>query len=1027
MDLSKLPIFKFHQQYLELTKVQKRIFEVLFGVLVVLSGLLIYNFHNPGAWCLTVKSVPYSNTEEVVVTNADNFYRSFNYFAHASYSYINYMATHIQPSIALTSILAFGLILGWSALLAASSRIEGFMGYVIYFFHACFLYFADFGSLFGGSQYPMLFASIIIIPFIALSYAFKIRFLKWAAPVQFGIFIALHFLLYLISYVYDGWAGVHMTSASSVPIITLIAILFTLFIGKEFNTLVVFWATNKNKTEKRKNGIITGGVILAFILIQALVTAREFALISLPFPFIRPMHLWIIASILTIFLSQIFWVRSKDKFTTAASFIMSLLGWAIISTVTWVYFYGAMEYSYMREMNKIIGLILLLVSIFHLIYIYANYWKVFSLKGNVYAILALPKTIGIEAIFFSSLAILALVQGNASWMGYHSVGCAYRNAKGDTQLLKGDKNDARNYYRISGEFFGDDVKPNFNLAALLVEDEKYLESNEVANQIASYYKSAYTRFPFEPAMLNLGSYYSLIGEPIRTHELYEEILKPINGKIPKYARVCSNLAKSYFGEKKNKEALEKIKIAIELDPDNGELYSNMALLYQNNDQPKEAIKAINYALKLDNRDPFIIENNYFLKLYNRSEDEKWEVSEPIDYSRQNYWSNMNKAIIACKLKKNKLADEICTRLLKQEKTPEVSLLKILTQIQMDSLDNAKSRIDFIGETNKAYQTIGMHNLGVYYFEKSVPEMAAYYFEKSAKNDFLVNQLSAAFMYIDAGNDKLGYERLVAFRDSFPQLADQLNREISLLDYGFGLEKSMLSWDFNDITYYENMRGASYAARGVKDLQIIESFLQPVVDKDSSRVTAHIKIGEIYIAFGNLKFARMAYKLGLDRQPENIELNAGMAKVDYLEGKKQAALDRLKKIKEQNSIPVLRCYADFAILNQDYKEAEKKLLQILKVDFLNKKAIIELSKLYLVQKKYKEGLDFLTHAIKYNNQNDEFWYYFAEFNKKMGSDDWAVDAYKSSIELGVNAVNINRSMDSLKVLEDRISQRSNMEE
>lgn len=1013
MNLSRLPVYRWNQFWQVLAVPARRLLLGLAVVAVLLAGLWVFNYYVPMTWCMDVKAVPQSNSEQVVMDVVSRDYHQMNLLALASYSYVNFIASVIQPSMTLALLLAIALSVGWSMLLASASRIEGFAGYVIYFFHACFLYFSDFGLLWGGIEYRMLIASGVILPFIIFAYLFRSRSIAWSIPIQFIFFVVLHAGLYTGAHVFDPLAGLYQTVTFGIPVLLTLALLYTLFISKELTTAIVFWATNRNDITKRKGSGFVFGISLVLFVLQAVVTARELNWISIPsYFFLRPMHFWLISAGISLFLSQNWYERMKNVFTAPIAFYGMQVGWMIVALGVMMFVQGSLEYSLLREWHQNIGVLLTVGMFFHIIFLLANYAKVIAKKFNAYSLLMLPKTIGIEAVLFSTIAIFILIQGNESWRGLRSWVCTFRNMQGDVELLRQNQNDARNYYKMSSDYYGGDVKSNFNLAALFIAEGKHLTSIDTANMISACYNESLLRFAFEPALLNQAHFYNLMGQPQAAIARYEEVLKKYNFPLG-YA----NLAGLYFQENRPDPAILALKKGISANPNQAELYSNLALIYLRYNRKKEAQEFAQAAYDLAPDNPNVLENYYFMRYY-LGDRKELPFDDKLKDEPEYYLANLNKAIVACTRNDYQWANKTVSALLKRNITPEVAFLRMTTQAMLDSIPNAESRLKWIMESYPEYRAVAFHNIAVSYFSKGAPEMALGYFDQSAKAGIRYNAYNAAKMLLVAGNHMTGYNLMKNLRDSLPEIKTEITHELSLLEYGYEYEKQHLEWDLTGITYDEAMRGGLYAFAHNQDILKVEELYRPLVDTDSSVTAPYYEIALMYLTKGQTKMARESLKWGLKRKPDDVLLNVAFARCDWLDNKTEDARNRLSEVKEPDQPEVLLLSAQIAEKSKQYPDAERFYRRAVAKNPFFKPAYLGLTQLLMAQKKYKDGVDLLGKALEYNDRTDLYWFYFGECNKMLGSYDWATDAYQKAISNSANDANTNRFADTLKAVEGR---------
>jgi tetratricopeptide (TPR) repeat protein len=980
-----------------LSPLGRRMLYGLQAILVLAAVLLVLNYHMPTLWHQPLATVADTQLEEVILEPVTSQYRQLNILGRAHSHYLTYTAPRMVPNMTVV-LLCFGLIvLAWACLLAAASRMEGLAGYAIYFLFTSWIYISGTGALIGGTTFQMLWAAVIMLVVLGVAYLFRARILPWSTPYQIPVFGAMLAIVFGVIYGINGLAGLYKASTTGLPILLVLVLFALLMTSRNLLNLVLLLLNNRSTAARRSPGWLVMLALLLAAAFQIMLALPYLDFLGFELPFhlgIRPVHVFVLASVCNIVLIQNVYADYRDQVPSLGAFVALVIGLNLLALATWALFAANQEFTFRTQIERTSAMLFALVGILQLIYIFINFYPAISKKVNVYYTLSESRLFRFEAVWLSAITLFVLVEGQNRWRLYYSMITAYKNASADYSLMVQEPNDALIFYNDGLGFSPHDIKSNFNRASLLIERGKFYQDDNESFQIIKHYEDADYQGQYAPACINLGNFWQLLAQNERAKSAYRTHLQ-----IQPDPYIASNLARYYLNDNQPDSALVFLKSGLQDNLELGELYSNMAIVYRRYGKFREAEQFMALAQESAPANDYILENAQLLALLRRQIPAAGSQLTPEITNRP----TLNGALLAYRQSAYRQADQLATTLLRTEPSAEVALLKVMTQTEVDSMENAISRYRFLTEQYPDYKGVAGHNLGVYYLKKEVPEMAANYFEQSVAGGFQLNRLNEAYMYLDAGLTDKGYTLLAQFKIDNPDLASRAAREMALVELAEGNETAAKAlWDMNDMTLYEAIRLARYGFNMQGNEQLANTYLQTWVDKDSSLVEPYLEIARFFLQEKSYEEADKLVGYGLDRQPKHIPLLLTRAEI-YIaskqQSKAQAALKQLESLSlnRPQKAELLRLQAQLAQESGNADETEKLLLEAFQLNPYSVELLRPLAELYAEQKAWKKGYDIVGKAFDLNNRNEWIWYYLGLFSAKNDMTESAIAAYQQAIE------------------------------
>jgi hypothetical protein len=126
------------------------------------------------------------------------------------------------------------------------------------------------------------------------------------------------------------------------------------------------------------------------------------------------------------------------------------------------------------------------------------------------------------------------------------------------------------------------------------------------------------------------------------------------------------------------------------------------------------------------------------------------------------------------------ADAIAELLEKKGAPYEYLQYKMVRCLQLDSIPQALSRYAWLVKSSPTQAALAAHNLGVFYHQAEVPEMALRFYQDAATWGNPQSQLLGGIVLAQIGNQDSAYKYFTRVRAFSSTWQDQVRKEIALL-------------------------------------------------------------------------------------------------------------------------------------------------------------------------------------------------------------------------------------------------------
>lgn len=980
-------------------------------VLLVLAGVfLVHNLYNPEYWSIQVLDAAEVEQTEVVVEQVRGNYREMPQLANAFRSFITFAAEPVIPRDGLLWLMAFFLAAGWSALMAASSRIKGFWAYIIFFLLGSFLYLSEPGRTFMPTA-PVIGDYGVPLVFLIVGYLFQSEILFWRVERLFVFWLVVFSAYFGLTYFAGGLPGLHRATSLGVFPLGVLLTLFVLITSKDFIWLVLLAGTNRPKRERRWPGLLVILLCAVWPLLFGAMALAYHDVIPASFGPLSPVLLLILGALVTIYTSQNAYHQISDIIVSNLAYNLMLGGAGLLSLALLGGAYGAMEQSFVFQMNKLIITIYALVAVFQWIYLFFNFYPKLRAKENVFRYSMFPLLFRFEAVWFAAVAMLLLIESFGSFASFNRLIGLMKNANADNYLFRGDAQSAIAQYAQSARYLPFDPKANYNLATLkyrkaINDDNPESAGKDLAlsREIQERYEAADRFGSFPYATLNLGSFLYLSGNAANVKNVYVK-----EWEKRKDPRILNNLAYAYYQEQQPDSAIICLKAALEQQPSAGQMLANLSLIYHLYEKPTEAEEFIHLAMEANPDHPLVRQNYYYLRLAQPFGSKKTYDLEPRPEAGAPR-TEINKALYAIKAGKYESAREIA-RLLREAgdaegAEAEAGYLQMLAYASQDSARAALDQYKTLAHDYPQYAELAGHGVAAYYMSRGAPDMAAHYFRAAAEAGNAYELLNVGYMLADAGRYAAAYDTILSFRAKFPDLAPLADRELTILDYAAGnTEPYLMRWDMQDISYLESMRLTRYAWNMDGNLNTGIRFLDKWVQEDTSLTEPFVLIARL-LRDSELEEDKALAVNQLDealRKKPGDPLLLAEQGLNFLAWNKikQAAEFRDKALQAEADHPRARYLkALLAIRQKDWKTAAETLKQLSAEQPLASEYYPPMTRALLQLGESDAAYDLTAAALELNDRNAELWASFARAAARKNITEAVEEAYGRAAELAV---------------------------
>ncbi len=984
MDLKKLPFLPLHYFYVLFEKFQKGLFIFLLACVLGAGIWTLVGAIWPEYTALELIEIPQTDVEKVPLHQVEHNYRSFDFSINAFRQWVTFSASPILPKASGIIIFSLLQIIGWSVWLAAASEIQSRGSYVFYILYALFLYASNLFSFLipdevllnslGNIEFLARTVKFLLaLPPLILAYCFQLKIISGKFSLRLLLFIAWHLALFAFPYFLGGWQALHEISVQEYGFHFLFALLFLFFIGKEPTKILFAAATNRKQRNTRVDYRLIIGFCLILLVVEFfwLIEYVNFGLLKDVKLGFRPIYLLVLSAILMVFTSQNHYHQVKGIFSTQANFTFLLLSWTIIvlSFIGYQYSLGDPLFKFTLERAAVI--FFLSMGLFHTLFVLSNHLPLLKGKVNLYYIMTHrgPKgKFDYYVIWTAGIVSIISAGGYENWKSWDLFQHSYYVNAGDQELIQGKSNEAQEYYLLARGNSQVSPKANYNLASILLANP-YKTADAV-----QYYQDASRIIDFPYARINAASLLALNSQVRDARTI-------LQGARENNPYVENNLAILFLQEEQVDSAIVHFKKALLANPEISAIYSNLGMTYLDEEFLTEAQQFIQAANESSIESTSSRTNQLFFQLKHPDLYFLPLADQPID----DLFFSYNKVLNKLKNAPSQFDTKEIRGLLEESQlqSPELLLLDGIRLFYQDSIKYATTRIDFINSNYPSHAADANYLLALGFYERGVPEMALKYFNRAGEAGFAKAYLHAAQMEIELGRADSANVHLSYLSVTEEELYEEIAKERAMLLLPYVQNDVFASKmaNLDELSFQENILLGMYSDSLNQYITALNAF-RNAQQIDSAHIAPYLELGRIYNKYqDSLAINNLEAGLQLtDANDPDLLLELSRAYLLQKQMNKAEELFQTLPVDTSLNIERLRLTGELALAKGDTVAAIKSFATIHGEDKLDQKAILELCKIFAMQKNYDAGNALITEALEDNTENAEFWYFYAVFSK-----------------------------------------------
>lgn len=821
------------------------------------------------------------------------------------------------------------MVIGWGALLTATTRMQGFWPYLVYFAWVSWVFLSRAAEFWAGVN-PLYIVSLGL-SMGALLPAYLIQSGVWRLPLRFtGLFLtALVAFVLGLPTLWKGSVVLHDTLTYP-GILSLAASLFV-----TLQAAIAWGAIGVYALSRARSGIagyvlwagVMGGVVglLVFLPMDAAVTlALGLALIGgvLGFSGLQPFYpLW------------------GEAFRQPAAFFWGWSGLLLLAGAPLGY-HGLVHqdlYTY-RIASLAWGVLLLGVGLMA-VYVGANFWPLWKARRMQYWDLAKSTRIPLALVYFGQIAGAAFFEARADWPTSRFPARLYAILKAESALVAGDLDAAQSAYQEAAVFLPYEPKINYNLARIQSQDPNAAEA------ASERYERALLSKPFLPAALQASLVWLALDRPVRAIQLLQSYYHRFGGG----AVLCNQLAFAFYKGGQLDSAAYYWKEAIAADPADPAPYLHLAVLYAQNGRLSWATKVAQTALqKASTFSTVSQENLVYLRLLG--------LLDTLPEGMVSRWNSQWLGAVS-------------------DTTP---VGRFVAAVRSQQLAAAEGFLPYFREQDAELLPYLARYLAVAFLREGLPRKAAEVFFSAGTP---LDSLYGGYALADAGCLEGAYKLLSRLWVSYPAMEEEGRREAALLLAGSGLlsEASFLypPSEWKDADY---LRFTQYGYHQ-KHLQTLVLVLRPWVDRGAAYDEPYEVVARLFLLQRDTAGAEENLQAGLSRVPNSVRLRLAYAELDFLRGDSaagRAKLDSAAAYMRQRSDSLLWLRARLR-----WQPTEVGLLALRQQFPLDPVGQVAWTRKLLQKGQAQAAYDFLSGALDVNPYDAGLWQAYAEAAQALG--------------------------------------------
>lgn len=775
--------------------------------------------------------------EEVAAVKVDTLgFRTYAVEAPLRWGFGVWVGGVVMPQPWAVWLSYFLVVAGWGLLLAAATRMQGFMSYLVYFSWVAWVYMAEAAQQWAG-----------VDPFYLVSLGLSLVVLLPAYLIQSGVWslslwrsaLVLAALVGLVSggsALWQGEKAAVLQPFVAYPAIlgVVAALLAALHVPLVFGSLLAYLQ------ERWRVGVsLLGASVLLVVVLEALLwllpkEAAYDVAVSLVF----------LLLLKGFFLMQPYYPSLGSVFQQPVSLLWGWAGLGLLLGGAFGYHANAHEYMFLYRAAALFwegltaGLVLILV------YLVLNFWPLWQARKGFYWDLTKSLRMGLAVYYFGVVVLFALWEARGDWPTARVNLRLYGTVRADRALLAGRVDEAQDWYRRAVVVVPYEAKVNYNLARL--EARNAVEAERAAER----YERAIGAQPMAVAAMQLSLTWLALERPVAAIQTLQRYLL----HAPPEAALYNQLAYAFYQGGFLDSAAFYWKAAIQAAPDEALYYLNLALLYARHGKPSWAQRVLASVPTGEAWLPGLCDNYLYLQL--------------LGYRGQ--------AGISCRSPNAQwLGGEADTS----------AVGRFLGALRRGQLTEAQGLAEYVRQYQPELAPLLWRRLGLAYLRYGYSRSAAFVFLKAGTP---VDSLYAAYALAEGGCLEGAFKLATRLAALYEEVVPAARKEAGILLAVAGklseanFYHPLSAWDSLDYGRFSHLVGHT---RNLNEAVLV---LRPFVDRGGHYERAYEAVATLFLGYGDTSAALENIQAGLMHLPKSVALRDLRARIALARGDLRAA-------------------------------------------------------------------------------------------------------------------------------------------
>lgn len=795
-------------------------------LLVFVGGALLAMVAAIGGWFhrydFSEALVPFAFQEEQIeaVREVTLTYRTYLLEAPVRWVYEVQAADLLVPSRWGYVLAWVAVVLGWGALLTATTRMQGFWPYLLYFAWVSWVYLSGVAQAWAGQD-----------PFYVVSLGVSLVSLLPAYLIQSGVVrlsirqtaLLLTSLVGLSLGIPALWRGIGVLhDGVAYPGILSIAATLGLFLqaAVSMGAVGVYVLARLRKGIQAFMGmavLFMGIALLLFFLPQESAFSLSIVLVAigvgLGFIGLQP-----------------FYPVFAAAFRQPIAFFWGYVGLVLIAFAPLAYHAVNHQDLYIYRAAALARSALVGGLFAMVVYLALNFWPLWRARKMSFWLLHQSARVPLALVYFTQVIAIVISEAYNDWPTSRLPARLYAVLRAESALVRGDWTVAQAAYQEAATFLPYEAKANYNLGRLEAQDPR------AAGVATERYERALLAKPFLPAALQASLVALAMDRPVQAIQLLQRYYHHFGGG----AVVCNQLAFAFYKGGFLDSAAFYWKEAIRQDPSNPQYYLHLALLYARYGRLSWAQKVARHALTLRPQSQSALENLAYLRLVG--------VLDTLPPPAVPLWNAQWLGI--------------------DNKGDSSKVGQFVASVQRRQFKGAFSFLPYFEEQDKELAPKLTRYLGVALLEEGLTRVAAEVFFRAGTPQ---DSLYGAYALADAGCLDAAYSVVSRLWVSYPEIEEAGRKEAALLLAAAGHlnEASLLEpvgqWkdaDYLRFGWYGYHRGS------LNEMVIV---LRPWIEQGARYDAPYEWVARLFLLQGDTAGAEENLAAGLARVPRSVRL------------------------------------------------------------------------------------------------------------------------------------------------------------